>query len=400
MPPCGIAAWGHPFFKKHISMEEKPERYLRFPLFRRIEHWVMALSFTILAVTGLPQKYAENPISEFVLGLFGGIEGARIVHRIAAVALALIAIWHVGYAVWHLFVRREKATMMLNKDDAFNAWETLKYNLGRKDERPKQGYYTFEEKIEYWALIWGTMVMVATGFFLWNPITAARSLPGEWIPAAKAAHGGEALLAVLAIILWHLYHVLVRTFNRSMFNGYLTREQMEHEHPLALEEVPRPALDEEKLARRKTQFWVGYGLVATLWLIGLVWFVTTEQTASATIPPPQGMEVYVPLTPTPLFAVETVPEASERYGDTWDGGIGALFAEKCGACHDPGDGRGGLDLTTLGGALAGGESGPAVRPGAPGVSLVLVWSGLPGHPGEFSPLEQAAVWNWILEGAP
>jgi hypothetical protein len=244
------------------------------------------------------------------------------------------------------------------------------------------------------------MVMVATGFFLWNPITAARFLPGEWIPAAKAAHGGEALLAVLAIILWHLYHVLVRTFNRSMFTGYLTREQMVHEHPLALEEPPRLPLDEEKLASRKNRFWVGYGLVATLWLVGIVWFVTTEQTASATIPPPQDLESYVPLTPTPLFAFEIVPEAAERYGETWEGGIGALFDERCSACHNPRTGQAGLDLTTPEGAAAGGESGPAVAPGAPGISLVLIWSGLPGHPGEFSPLEQAAIWSWILEGAP
>jgi cytochrome b subunit of formate dehydrogenase len=399
MQPCGKAVRLHLDFTKQALMEGKPESYLRFPLFRRIEHWLMALSFTTLAATGLPQKYADSAISEAILGLFGGIEAARIIHRVAAVVLALIAIWHVGYAIWHVFVRRDRATMLLNTQDAFNAWETLKYNLGRTDERPKQDHYTFEEKVEYWALLWGTMVMVMTGFFLWNPITAARLLPGEWIPAAKAAHGGEALLAVLAIILWHLYHVLVRTFNRSMYTGYLTREQMEHEHPLALEAQPRPPLDEEKLARRKTRFWVGYGLVATVWLVGLIWFVTTEQTASATIPPAHDLESYVLLTPTPVFEAVPAPEAAERYGETWEAGIGALFAEKCGACHDAQTGQAGLDLTSLETARAGGESGPAVAPGAPGVSLVLIWSGLPGHPGEWSPLEQAAIWNWILEGA-
>ncbi|HUF40164.1 MAG TPA: cytochrome b/b6 domain-containing protein [Anaerolineales bacterium] len=381
-------------------MSENNQGYLRFSLFRRIEHWVLAATFTILALTGLPQMYAETVAAEAVLGWMGGIESTRVIHRIAAVAMALVAIWHVGYALWLLFVRRERATMMLDKQDAFNAWETLKYNLGKSDDRPKQGYYTFEEKVEYWALIWGTLVMVATGFFLWNPITAARYLPGEWIPAAKAAHGGEALLAVLAIILWHLYHVLVRTFNRSMFTGYLTREQMEHEHPLALEAAPPPAFDEEKLARRKKQFWAGYGLAATLWLVAIVWFVTAEQTANTIIPQPQDLEAFVPLTPTPVFEIETIPGAVARYGETWDGGIGALFAEKCGACHDARTPAAGLDLTSLEAALAGGESGPAVRPGAPGVSLVWIWSGRPGHPGAFSPLEGAAVWSWILGGAP
>ncbi|MCS7039976.1 MAG: hypothetical protein NZP34_10260, partial [Caldilineales bacterium] len=75
--------------------------------------------------------------------------------------------------------------------------------------------------MEYWAVIWGTAVMIITGFMLWNPITTTKFLPGSWIPAAKAAHGGEALLAFLAIIVWHVYNVHIKTFNRSMFTGKL-----------------------------------------------------------------------------------------------------------------------------------------------------------------------------------
>ncbi len=380
-------------------MSETPERYLRFPLIRRIEHWTMAISFTILAVTGLPQKYADLAISEASIRLMGGIEAVRIIHRVAAVVLALVGIWHVGYALWHWYVRRGALTMLPGKEDALNAWQALRYNLGRSDEPPRQGFYTFEEKIEYWALIWGTVVMVVTGFFLWNPITAARILPGSWIPAAKAAHGGEALLAVLAIIIWHLYHVLVRTFNRSMFTGYMTRKQMEHEHPLALHQPPPPKIDTEKLVRRKRNFWVGYGLIAAIWLVGLVWFVTSEQTASATVPPIQEIESFVPLTPTPV-PVRSVDAAAAaaRFGETWEAGVGAIFAERCADCHYPG-GEAGLDLSAYDGALTGGDSGPAVVPGAPGISPVYLWLSISDHPGELTRLEEAAVWNWIEKGA-
>ena len=62
--------------------------------------------------------------------------------------------------------------------------------------------FTFDEKFEYWAFVWGTLVMGLTGFMLWNPIVTAKILPGVAIPAALAAHSGEALLAVLAIAIW------------------------------------------------------------------------------------------------------------------------------------------------------------------------------------------------------
>jgi hypothetical protein len=69
--------------------------------------------------------------------------------------------------------------------------------------------------------------MTITGFMLWNPIATTELLPGSIIPAALAAHGGEALLAVLAIVIWHMYNVHIKSFNPSMFTGWLPRDQME-----------------------------------------------------------------------------------------------------------------------------------------------------------------------------
>ncbi len=378
----------------------KPKKYLRFRLSRRIEHWTTVVSFILLALTGLPQKYITASVSESIIRGLGGIETIRIIHRVSAVVLALVSIWHIGYALYHWFVKRGSPTMLPTKQDGINAWKTLLFNLGRKKERPPQGFYTFDEKIEYWALLWGTGVMVVTGFFLWNPITAARLLPGGWIPAAKAAHGGEALLAVLSIIIWHLYHVLVRTFNKSMYTGYLSREAMEHEHSLALHEPPPPKLDPQKLAHRKRQFWIGYGIVAAVWLIGVFWFVTSEETATAAIPEPESVEVYVPLTPTPFAAEIDVPDAALRLGTTWENGIGEIIVTRCGECHNPRNGEKNLDLTTLEGAIEGGESGPALVPNAPGISILLLWPTFDDHPGELSPLEKAAVWSWIENGTP
>jgi cytochrome b subunit of formate dehydrogenase len=288
--------------------------------------------------------------------------------------------------------------MLLSKEDGANAWQTLLYNLGRRKERPPQGFYTFEEKIEYWALIWGTAVMVITGFFLWNPITAARYLPGGWIPVAKAAHGGEALLAVLSILIWHMYHVFVRHFNKSMYTGYMSREEMEHEHPLALHEPSPVVEDPEKRKERKRKFLIGYGLVTLVWLVGVAWFVASEQTFS-TLPEADPIEAYVPITPTPFPTLAPLSERAQRYGTTWDQSIGMLFDAKCGECHNPVGGENNLDLTTYQGTLAGGDSGPSVIPGAPGISLVTLWPTFEDHPGVFSPVEMDAVRWWIQNGA-
>ncbi len=175
--------------------------YQRFPLARRIEHVIMLLSFTTLGMTGLVQKFAFSPISQFLVGLLGGIENVRAVHHVAAILLMFGVIYHIILLGYNLYVLRMRMTMLPILQDAKDALQALMYNIGLAKSRPQMGRFTFEEKAEYWAFVWGTIVMGLTGFLMWNPIPAAKFLPGEFIPAAKAAHGGEAVLAVLAIIL-------------------------------------------------------------------------------------------------------------------------------------------------------------------------------------------------------
>ena len=127
--------------------------------------------------------------------------------------------------------------------------------------------YTWEEKVEYWSLVWGTIVMIATGFMLWNPIATARFLPGELIPAAQVVHGGEALLAILAVLVWHFYSVHLRHFNRSMFTGEHERgTRWSTEHPLELERIKAGKAERDRdpaeLARRQRLFLPVAGVVA------------------------------------------------------------------------------------------------------------------------------------------
>jgi cytochrome b subunit of formate dehydrogenase len=265
-------------------------RYSRFMRSDRVQHAVMLASFLVLTLTGLPQKYIylNNHYLDDFIDLMGGLESVRVVHRWAATTLMLVTVYHLLAVAHRVLVRRVFLSMLPRYQDVVDGWQAVRYNLGRAGARPRMDRFTWEEKLEYWSLVWGTIVMIVTGFMLWNPIATARLLPGQWIPAAQVVHGGEALLAILAVLVWHFYTVHLRQFNRSMFSGQMSEEEMEHEHPLELERIKagtaERVLDPAKLARQQKLFLPIAGVVAALLLAGIYWFVTFEQTAITTLP--------------------------------------------------------------------------------------------------------------------
>jgi cytochrome b subunit of formate dehydrogenase len=248
-------------------------------------------SFTLLALTGLPQTFAATAVGEGAIALLGGIEVVRVVHRVSAVLMMVTSIVHLLDVGYRFFVVGRPLSMWPGVKDVLDFWAATRWNFARRGAPPRMGRFTFDEKVEYWALLWGTAIMVATGFALWNPIATASVFPGQFIPAALAAHRGEALLAVLAVIVWHGYGVHLKHFNRSMFTGYMSEEEMGEHHPLELEAArqkeagaPRPA--EEQLRRRRIFVPVA-ALVTLLLIAGLYTFVTFEQTALLTVSPPR-----------------------------------------------------------------------------------------------------------------
>ena len=274
-----------------------PERFLkarvyeRFTRSDRVQHAVMLVSFLALTVTGLPQKYIylNNHYLDDLIELLGGLEHVRVVHRWAATVLMLVTAYHLLAVAHRTLVRRVSLSMLPRYQDVVDGLQAVRYNLGLAKSRPRSDRYTWEEKVEYWSLVWGTIIMIATGFMLWNPIATARFLPGQWIPAAQVVHGGEALLAILAVLVWHFYSVHLRSFNRSMFTGQMSEAEMEHEHPLELEQIKAGArlveADAAARARRQKLFLPVAGVVAALLLAGIYWFVSFEQTAITTLPP-------------------------------------------------------------------------------------------------------------------
>ena len=270
-------------------MSSRARTYLRFPLSRRLEHIALMLSFITLASTGLPQKYPNSPVSVFVVQALGGIENIRIIHHVTSFLVMFVIIYHLLMMGYKIFVLRQPLTMMISLQDAKDGLQALMYNIGIAKTEPRMGRYTFEEKFEYWAFVWGYTIMGITGFIMWNPITATRYLPGEFVPAAKAAHGGEAVLAVLAILIWHMYGVNVKQFNRSMWTGQQTEEEMRRDHPLELDDIKAGRADREPdpatLRRRQRIYFPVAAILTIAMLAGVYGYVRGEETAIKTIPP-------------------------------------------------------------------------------------------------------------------
>jgi formate dehydrogenase gamma subunit len=390
----------------------------RFSVSDRAEHWVQMVSFIILAVTGLVQRYDAAWLSESMIDALGGIERVRDIHRVFATLLMIAVVYHFGAAFYRRRVLDRPRTMVPGADDIKAFMGSLRYAFGRAQLPPPQGRFTWEEKVEYWSFVWGTVIMVVTGFLLWNPIATTKILPGELVPTAKVIHGGEAVLAVLAIIVWHIYHVHIRHFNKSMFSGSMSRHEMETYHPLELAAIDAGEYrspSEEERRRRLRRFIPVYGTMSAVLLVGVYLFVSFEETSIETIQPPEAVEVFAPVETLPPGAVttttvpvstaptttsDTVTTSSPVTADvTWEGEVGALFDPKCTACHGASLQTSGLDLSTYTAALGGGSRGSGIVPGDAAGSVVVQVMESAAHPALFTDEELALLEAWIDAGA-
>lgn len=200
----------------HTSLH-KP--YTRMNAHFRIAHGLVMLSFPVLVITGFALKFPESWWAVLVPHRGG-------VHRIAAIVLCVSLVYHIAHL---LIVKRDRVMVRLilpAYQDVLDIIGIIRYNLGLSTVRPQFGAFSYAEKIEYWAFIWGTFVMAASGFLLWFNNVTLRWFP-KWIAdAATALHYYEAILATSAIVVWHFYLVIfdpdVYPMDRSWLTGKST----------------------------------------------------------------------------------------------------------------------------------------------------------------------------------
>ncbi|MBW2263929.1 MAG: cytochrome c3 family protein [Deltaproteobacteria bacterium] len=220
---------------------------VRFPAMALAQHLSIMLSFTLLVITGFSLSFPESLFSRLVGTYLGLGEGARsVVHRTCGIILSATMIWHIATILLTRRGRAELGALMIRLQDLKDVFRNIGFHLGVSKKKPEFDRYDYTEKMEYWALLWGVVVMAVTGLLMWFPVWAASNLGlgKAWVDAANVIHSYEAWLATLAIAIWHIFFVVFHPeeypMSMSWITGKLPLSVMEERHP---KELARLAAD-------------------------------------------------------------------------------------------------------------------------------------------------------------
>ncbi|GMV06570.1 MAG: hypothetical protein AMXMBFR53_28460 [Gemmatimonadota bacterium] len=237
------------FFKGR--KREPEETVVRFTRTERFEHLASGFTFIALVVTGLPQTRPDLPIAQAIIGGLGGIWTTRWIHRIIGVAFVVLMVTHVTRAVVTSLKKHQLPVMVPVRKDFEDVIQTFRHYLFR-ERMPRVGKFDFSEKFEYWGLFLGGIVMSSTGLILLFPELVSQVLPGIVVAATRVMHGLEATFAVMVVILWHSYGVMLRPevfpLDTSIFTGKMSVSRLKHEHPEEYDRLfpDRPASDHDE----------------------------------------------------------------------------------------------------------------------------------------------------------
>jgi cytochrome b subunit of formate dehydrogenase len=197
---------------------------IRMYRWEQMTHAVLAISFIVLAWSGFALKYPGSwwagPLSEAVI--------RRNVHRVAAVAMMVATFMHLFSILGNKFLREHWKEFIPKARDISDAMQYMLYAMNLRKERPVLPPHSYIEKAEYWAVVWGTIVMVATGGLLWANTASLRLLPHWLLDLSTAVHWYEAVLASLAIVVWHFYSVIFDPEVYPMDTAWLTGRSVKH----------------------------------------------------------------------------------------------------------------------------------------------------------------------------
>lgn len=224
------------------TTSSKSDYIVRFNVRQRIEHIALIVVFTALAATGLLQRFYTGWFAEWAIVRIGGIETVRVIHRAFGVTFTVALLYHLVTLTYGLLVRRSRQSMLLSRKDFTDVVDSLRYALGFRSEQPEFGRFNYRQKFEYWGLMFGSVIITVSGLILMFPAIVTQLLPGQFVAASVVIHGWEATLAVLTIIVWHFYEVLLRPdvfpADTTIFTGRISKKRMMEEHSLEYAELP------------------------------------------------------------------------------------------------------------------------------------------------------------------
>ncbi len=212
---------------------EEAELHFRMHRSERILHGLLAVSFIVLAHSGFALHFPDEWWSRPFLKYESTVPLRGIIHRTAAVVLVVTGLLHIWAVATNRKLRQHWMEMLPRASDLREMVEGTLYRLGLRKEKPYQSPHSYIEKAEYWALVWGTAVMALSGALLWANNWTLAFLPKVAMDVARTIHYYEAILATLAILIWHFYSVIfdpdVYPMDPAWITGYTTRPLEKHD---------------------------------------------------------------------------------------------------------------------------------------------------------------------------
>jgi formate dehydrogenase gamma subunit len=244
--------------RRRLAEYRSPSTAVRLTLNERLQHGLLLASFIVLVVTGFALKFPESFWAAPLVRWERSFPLRGLVHRIAAVVLMAVAVYHVFYLTLMRDGREWLRGMLPKVKDVRDGIEAVGYNLGYRRQPPFYPRFNYAEKAEYWALVWGTVVMAITGIVLWAHNFVLKYYSTSWIDVATAIHYYGAVLATLAIVVWHFYAVIFDPDVYPLKWTFLTGRASAHE--VREEEAkPLPAAGADEAAREATTAEPGNG---------------------------------------------------------------------------------------------------------------------------------------------
>lgn len=268
--------------------------YRRFKPAQRNLHLIMIPSFFALALTGMCLKFSQMAWARTLSHGLGGFDVMSVLHRIGAVALFFIFLLHViqvrrrrkrtGQSWWRMITGPD--SLLFNRTDIVEFFGSVKWFLGR-GPRPRYGRYTYWEKFDYFAVLWGIVIIGSTGLILWFPEWFTWLIPGWFINVATIIHSDEALLAVAFIFTIHFFNTHFRPDKFPMdpviFTGRMTLAELKSDKPREYEALVASGELQDHMVdpipeslERTLKIFGAVALVVGLTLVGLIiWAMLT-----------------------------------------------------------------------------------------------------------------------------
>lgn len=231
---------------RHVMVKFRKElnevgTYKRFSLGQTVGHFILTVSFVALAISGFALRYPDVWWLKMWFFSDASLETRGLVHRIAGAVLIVLVIVHALHTVLRPYGRKELWALFPKFKDVKDVIANMKYTVGLASEGPKYDRYSYSEKMEYWGMMWGTVLMGVTGLAMWFAGDFLRHIPKIFLDIIALIHFYEAWLAVGTIVIWHFYYMILDPvtypMNWSWITGRITEEDFKEHHPLEFERV-------------------------------------------------------------------------------------------------------------------------------------------------------------------